>query len=103
MVKELGKENDIDRSYYDKLVNEAVETISQYGDFEWFASDDPYVPIVREIPPWFMPCGIEEYTSCFECPNFHSDQFDLCCELGHDISGVVMDKVESMNKNKKEM
>lgn len=43
MVKELGKENDIDHSYYDKLVNEAVETISKYGDFEWFVSDDPYI------------------------------------------------------------
>lgn len=39
MVKELGKENDIDRSYYNKLVDDAVDTISQYGDFEWFASD----------------------------------------------------------------
>lgn len=43
MVKTLGKENDIDRSYYDKLVDDAVETISQYGDFEWFVSDDPYI------------------------------------------------------------
>lgn len=40
MVKTLGKEADIDRSYYDNLVDEAVETISQYGDFEWFVSDD---------------------------------------------------------------
>ena len=39
MVKELGKENDIDRSYYDALVDDAVENISQYGDFEWFVSD----------------------------------------------------------------
>ena len=44
MAKELGKENDIDRSYYDNLVNDAVEAISNYGDFEWFASDDPYIP-----------------------------------------------------------
>lgn len=43
MVKTLGKEDDIDRTYYDKLVDDAVETISQYGDFSWFASDDPYV------------------------------------------------------------
>ena len=43
MVKTLGKENDIDRSYYDKLVDDAVEAISKYGDFEWFVSDDPYV------------------------------------------------------------
>lgn len=29
----------IDRSYYNALVDAAVETISQYGDFEWFVSD----------------------------------------------------------------
>lgn len=43
LVKTLGKEDDIDRTYYDKLVDDAIETISKYGDFEWFASDDPYV------------------------------------------------------------
>ena len=42
-MKELGKENDIDRSYYDELVDTAVESISDYGDFEWFTSDDPYI------------------------------------------------------------
>ena len=41
MVQTLGKENDIDMEYYDNLVNDAVEDISQYGDFEWFVSDDP--------------------------------------------------------------
>lgn len=97
MVKELGKENDIDRSYYDKLVDEAVKTISQYGDFEWFVSDDPYIKAEEDIPPWFAPCGLES-VSCFECPNFHNDEFDMCCELGHDISGVIMEKVESMKK-----
>lgn len=40
-------EDAIDRSYYDKLVDDAVETISQYGDFEWFVSDDPYIPKPR--------------------------------------------------------
>ena len=39
-VKILEKENDIDRSYYNRLVDEAVETISKYGDFEWFVSRD---------------------------------------------------------------
>lgn len=43
MVKELGKENDIDRTYYDKMANDAVETIVAYGDYEWFISDDPYI------------------------------------------------------------
>ena len=48
MVKELGKEDDIDVGYYNKLVDEAVESISQYGDFEWFVSDDPYIPKKKE-------------------------------------------------------
>jgi hypothetical protein len=44
MVKELDKEKDIDRSYYDAMVDEAVRSISEHGDFEWFVSDDPYNP-----------------------------------------------------------
>ena len=44
MVEELGKQDDIDISYYSKLVDDAVETISKYGDFKWFVSDDPYIP-----------------------------------------------------------
>ena len=40
MVKVLKKEDDIDKSYYERLVNEAIKTISQYGDFEWFVADD---------------------------------------------------------------
>lgn len=33
-------EQDIDMSYYDSLVDEAVSSISQYGDYEWFTSND---------------------------------------------------------------
>lgn len=36
MVKQLGKEEDIDRSYYSRLVDDAVKSISIYGDAEWF-------------------------------------------------------------------
>ena len=53
MVKELGKENDIDRSYYDALVDAAIHGsgtgknrkpgLSDFCDVEWFISDDPYV------------------------------------------------------------
>ena len=49
MVKTLGKEDDIDRSYYDKMVDDAVDSISKYGDFEWFVSNDP------AVSPWFKP------------------------------------------------
>ena len=43
MVRELGKEAGIERGYYDKMVDEAVKSISEFGDFEWFTSEDPYV------------------------------------------------------------
>lgn len=36
MVRNAGKEKDIDKSYYTKMVDEAVDTISQYGDFDQF-------------------------------------------------------------------
>ena len=39
VVKNLGKESDIDESYYEKLAGEAVETISKFGDFNEFVSD----------------------------------------------------------------
>ena len=35
----------IDVSYYERLVDQAVEDISRYGDFEWFTSDDPADPV----------------------------------------------------------
>lgn len=48
MVKGSGREEDVDLAYYNSLVDEAVEAISKYGDFEWFVSDDPYIPKPRE-------------------------------------------------------
>ena len=45
-VYSLHMENDIDKAYFDKEVNEAVDEISKYGDFEWFAADD------SGVPPW---------------------------------------------------
>ena len=50
-VRVLGKEDDIDRSYYTKLIDDAVEAISKYGDFEQFVSND----IPDDTPPWSEP------------------------------------------------
>ena len=86
-VRNLDNWKDIiDRSYYDKLVDDAVEAISQYGDFEWFVSDDqvPPEPYV-ETPPWFAPCGKE---SCAECDSF--DAKNMTCKQGHDISELLI-------------
>ena len=59
---EDGKYNSIfdiiDVSYYDKLVDNAIEDISHYGDYEWFVSEDPYQePVYMKVPEtgWFRP------------------------------------------------
>ena len=67
MVRALGKEADIDRSYYDELVNAAIygkgsgkdrkPGIADFGDFEQFVSDDPMptnFPIDDDDLPWYV-------------------------------------------------
>ncbi len=93
VVKTLGKEKDIDRSYYDKLVDAAVDTISQYGDFEWFVSDD----IPSDHVPWMLPCGNENAVSCWGCPNFTEDGHHMNCSLGHDISDIIANQNKIYN------
>ena len=90
MVKTLGKEDDIDKSYYTKLVDDAVDAISEFGDFEWFVSDNSY----SDVAPWLLPCGDAKYETCFDCPKF--DQNETCC-LGYDISKFVQMNVNKNN------
>ena len=49
-----GLEDIIDESYYRKLADDAIESISKYGDFEWFISDDPYISPPRDHSNDFM-------------------------------------------------
>ena len=57
MVESLGKTKDIDLSFYEELINNAIEDISKYGDFEWFVSDDPYIPKKLEDDFMYIPEG----------------------------------------------
>ena len=41
-VKNLGKEKDIDETYFLKMVSDAISHISEFGDYDWFVSDAPY-------------------------------------------------------------
>ena len=88
----------IDKSYYNKLVDEAVDTISKYGDFEWFVNED----IPKEFKlEWFKvektidgkmekypPCGDKQYATCFDCPRFDMDE----CKLGYNLSKYIIHK-----------
>ena len=46
-VKTLGKEKDIDMSYYTKLAWDARAAINEYGDVNWFIPDDDSIHL-----PW---------------------------------------------------
>ena len=85
IVKNGGDKSIIDTSFYDKLLNDAVDTISKYGDFEWFVSDDE-LDISNDPPPWYLPCG---KGTCEGCCNFTDDQFHCDCSLGYDISNTI--------------
>lgn len=50
IVKAQGKEDLIDRGYYNKLVDDAIDSIAKYGDVEWFISDQS--ASADSIPPW---------------------------------------------------
>lgn len=59
-VKELHKEKDIDERYFSKLVDASIETISKYGDFYSFASDDPYIVVPKYESPEFIDITSDE-------------------------------------------
>ena len=65
-VKLLNKQKEIDRSYYDSLVDGAIDTISKYGDFERFVANEPYASVAGidfppdEDPPWYSPEELQE-------------------------------------------
>lgn len=85
MVKILGREEDIDYSYYYALVNDAIETISKFGDFEWFVSDDKIEYKDKNHPPWSVPCGDTTYKDCYECKNYDNPKEIDKCKLKYNI------------------
>ena len=82
-VEILEKEDDIDTSYYRHLVDDAVDTMSQYGDVSIFCSDTP-LPVESKAPD-VMTCG---RSSCINCPNLHNDQHHLECRAGYELPAL---------------
>ncbi len=94
MVKTLEKEADINRSYYDEMVNGAVDAIGEYGDFEQFVGDDLYSS-PKDKPALTVPCSDNKYATCFDCPHFEEDKFHMRCGLGYDLADSVAPKAEN--------
>ncbi len=93
VVKVLDKEDCIDMSYFSELAIDAKETISKFGDFEWFVGNkelpDPEDEIIgmNDSPPWGPPCGDQKYEHCFDCPCFDDN---ARCKLGYDLTDVIL-------------
>lgn len=66
MVLKLGLMDQIDRGYYNKLVDDAVDAISKYGDFEEFVHSSDQ----KEDMSWLeIPDGVEEEEFPFQYDN----------------------------------
>lgn len=90
LVKGTEDEKNIDLTFFEKQVDDAIADISEFGDFYWFVSDDSFVP-------WTMPCGDQDIESCLDCPRYNSD-YQLC-NLGFDISSVLLHSLNKENSN----
>ena len=98
VVRNLSKEEDIDMSYFRKLVDDAVEKISKYGDYEWFVSESEYDGCLPwscvmneqvEYDPYMRPCGMSEsqMSHCSYCDQcYHDDNGIIRCKKGYSLS-----------------
>lgn len=57
-VKALHKEDDIDYRYFEKMCEEAIEHISEFGDFDRFVNDPDYDPQLEKYLN--VPEGVDE-------------------------------------------
>ena len=75
VVKTLSKEKDIDMSYYTSMANDAIDTISKFGDFEWFVSDNK----IHNF------CKKNNSKGCCDCESWiNTEHHANTCLLGYD-------------------
>ena len=92
VVKALGKEKDIDQSYFDEQIDEAIKAIEKFGSYEAFVDiSKPYdwkspVKDLDGKPPFdLVPCGDGKYNTCLDCPNCVND----ICKRGYSLNSYV--------------
>ena len=100
-VKTLGKEDDIDKEYFEKLIDDAVASIDEVGGkgaFERFIDvSQDYIPVDRNTVQRplnddfsglsCVPCGDGKYHSCMDCKSFVNGT----CERGYDTENYIFE------------
>lgn len=73
IIKEMGLENEIDLSYYNNKIDDAISAISKYGDIEWFLNGEESI---IDYPPWCEQCG-KDCLNCDGCDDKEKDDLKL--------------------------
>lgn len=71
VVKNSGSQDNIDLNFYKTLVDTAIDTINNHGDFEWFVSNDPYIMDMdgsKSAPIEYGPSDSHLYDDYVELP-----------------------------------
>ena len=95
----------IDFGYFEALNDTARKAISEYGDFEKFASEEPTLNLTLssedisaiaeqaakqkgepDTPPWLPPCGDGKYDNCYDCPFFDLEKIPPECKKHYDLT-----------------
>lgn len=79
VVKQLGLESEIDMDYFRRLVDDALDQISKFGDVEAFMSDDPVESYPDDVLPW---CSKEDCNSCDIMHVCHDEALDYVSQNG---------------------
>lgn len=93
VVRNTHCEKYIDISYYEKLAETAVDTISEFGDFEWFANSDGNSPIEHGSGKSIyifsdgVPCGDNKFETCYDCPEFKEGRCNKEYNLNDNLIG----------------
>lgn len=97
VVRELNKQDIIDISYYDAMIDEKIKEVNKFGSFERFIdTSKPYIPPNQEPqdddgePPWnelppVVPCGDTKYNTCIECRSYK----DGICKNGYSLNAYI--------------
>ena len=95
-VKLLGLEDKYDRNYFDKMIDDAIKQIQEFGSFDRFVDlSRPYVPpddispAADDNPPWsVVPCGDGKFNDCLECPHYKGSDI---CGRGYSLASYIQE------------
>lgn len=93
-AKILGLQDEYSREYFDKLIDDAITSINNFGSFDRFIDTSrPYdyepnrSPAADDDPPWsVVPCGDGKYNTCMDCPHYRGDD---TCGRGYSLATYI--------------